>query len=1372
MRLIVKRGSGRTLVDVEADPGTTVAQLLVALGASADSDGVSIDGERVIPDDLLDELDLVSGSTVRLDEIPSDHQTDAPMTEVVIVGGPHAGQRAPLVTEHPLSIGRSVDNVVVVDNPSVSARHAVVTGTPDGAIIDDVGSHNGVVVDDVHHDQVRLDGADQSRQVQLGSTAISVRSRHADDRPTGTHPRFAGPGGRILFNRPPRSVLPPTPEPIRRPPAAANRQRPAISIAAIIVPIIFAGVMVLVLGRWQYAIFAALSPVMAIANYLSARRKEKKAQADDAETRAAAMSRIARELIERQQLGSARLRAIGPDLVEVERRVSTPSNRLWERRPADDDAWTCRVGYRRDALVAEFVGSDGRSMDEELDDEVQGLVSELDDLVIPVLVDLADGPLGIVANDTDGAAIARSAILQLIAMHGPADLLLTVITRPERAAQWEWAALVPHTATSAGGTRVLTGDAATAWAVSRLTVGGDKPTHPTDVVIIDDLDLLHRRGSDLRALFELADRSVTGIVLATERDHLPSTVRSVISCSDASGVSMMSDTQTLDESVAFVADMATDEFAWRLAASMARWEDPDVEEAEASLPSAIDASGLFGGAAFDPEMIRQSWGHRSRGDLRGAFGIGSSGVVTLDLVADGPHGLVAGTTGAGKSELLRTWVAGMAIEQSPDDVVFVLVDYKGGAAFDVCADLPHVVGLVTDLDGHLASRALTSLDAELHHRELVLREAGVSGIGDLPLDVTLPRLVVVIDEFATLRAELPEFMAALVGIAQRGRSLGVHMILATQRPSGAVDANIRANTNLRVALRVQDRADSMDVIDDRAAADIPRHRPGRCWVRLGASDLQAVQAGYVSGPKSTGESTVRVAPVPLGSGAPGPSVGTTSVADGPAELSLIVDAITRAADGLPAPRRPWLPDLPTNIDLSTLRHPGDGVALGLADHPAEQAQRPWEWPLDDGHLVVLGALGSGVSTTLGSIAAQLVDHPSSPWVYAVDAGADAFSHAQNGLASIIRPGDGRHERLLTVLRRELERRQVLPSAAIALEPPIFAVIDGVGAFVEAASAGSAEPNGELLARVVRDGPGLGITLVVGAASHGELPRPLRGTSRHALIHQLTDTTDVGAFGLRPKDLPPSLGPGRVVHAPSGVVMHVARPTAPADRGAPPERAPLVDLLAETVGADELPAATIGAALSLPIGIRDDDRGPAVLDLRAGEHALISGPGESGRTTTLRTIARVARGADPALVIVGIGPEAEDHLSPEDGFDAIGAPEGLGAVFELARSDERRWLVLIDDAERIDGVSGLERLIADGRPNVTFVVAGSSSTLRRTYGHWARRLASGGIGVLLQPDPADGELLGARLPRDLEPVHIVGRGHLVGRGVSSVIQVAR
>ncbi len=270
-----------------------------------------------------------------------------------------------------------------------------------------------------------------------------------------------------------------------------------------------------------------------------------------------------------------------------------------------------------------------------------------------------------------------------------------------------------------------------------------------------------------------------------------------------------------------------------------------------SVPATVSLRSVLATPALldDDAAVLARWaGSRTRpGSLRAPIGATGGGVVDIDLCSDGPHGLVAGTTGSGKSELLRTLVVSLALHHPPDRLTFLLVDYKGGAAFRGISELPPVVGLVTDLGPAEARRALVSLRAEVRRRERVVASAGVTDMVDVPGPDASPALLVVVDEFATLAAELPDLLDGLLDVAQRGRSLGVHLLLATQRPGGVVTDAIRANLSLRLALRVADEEDSRDVIDGVDAAHLPAEHPGRAVLRLGPGRRSTLQVASTTG---------------------------------------------------------------------------------------------------------------------------------------------------------------------------------------------------------------------------------------------------------------------------------------------------------------------------------------------------------------------------------------------------------------------------------------------------------------------------------------------------------------------------------------------
>jgi S-DNA-T family DNA segregation ATPase FtsK/SpoIIIE len=283
----------------------------------------------------------------------------------------------------------------------------------------------------------------------------------------------------------------------------------------------------------------------------------------------------------------------------------------------------------------------------------------------------------------------------------------------------------------------------------------------------------------------------------------------------------------------------------------------------------VDRQGLHGqpagrGRALAGEQLRpchrraQPQGQRQLRAL-----VGSKGVEPfyLDLKNEGPHALVGGTTGAGKSEFLQSWVMGMAAAYSPDRVSFLFVDYKGGAAFADCLHLPHTVGLVTDLSPHLVRRALTSLRAELHYRERLLNRKKAKDLLALQREAdpeAPPYLIIIVDEFAALATEVPEFVDGVVDVAARGRSLGLHLILATQRPAGVIKDNLRANTNLRVALRMADEVDAVDILGVPTAAYFDPSIPGRGAAKTGPGRIQGFQTGYAGGWTTESRSVRRI----------------------------------------------------------------------------------------------------------------------------------------------------------------------------------------------------------------------------------------------------------------------------------------------------------------------------------------------------------------------------------------------------------------------------------------------------------------------------------------------------------------------------------
>lgn len=321
------------------------------------------------------------------------------------------------------------------------------------------------------------------------------------------------------------------------------------------------------------------------------------------------------------------------------------------------------------------------------------------------------------------------------------------------------------------------------------------------------------------------------------------------------------------------------------------------------------------------------------------IGRGEGGEVTVDLVDDGPHAIVTGMTGTGKSELLTSWVTGLAAVHSPEELAFVLVDFKGGTAFDPLRVLPHVVAVITDLDAEGARRGVGSLSAELRRREAELARVGARDVSEC---ASLSRLVIVVDEFAALLQEHPDLGAIFTDVAARGRALGMHLVLGTQRASGIIRDALAANCPLRISLRVAETADSRFVIGSDAAADLP-----------GGTDSRGL--AFIRRPRDSAASAARIA--------------LTSAAD--------LAEVQRRWAGRESQRSPWLPALPARLTLpddtfSSRVRSGEEVILGRADEPERQRQ-PWVMLGARDALAIVGGPGSGKSSALQMLASQLPD---------------------------------------------------------------------------------------------------------------------------------------------------------------------------------------------------------------------------------------------------------------------------------------------------------------------------------------------------------------------------------------------------------------
>ncbi|HKT57793.1 MAG TPA: FtsK/SpoIIIE domain-containing protein, partial [Microbacterium sp.] len=475
--------------------------------------------------------------------------------------------------------------------------------------------------------------------------------------------------------------------------------------------------------------------------------------------------RAARRDRARRQAESVQARTRVAELIEE--RQERERDRLWAGHPDVATAvgagviWTSTADRRAAIVVgAGQVPSTVRVSGGEGDPEAAALRARAAVLEeAPVTVPAGIG-VAVVGPEPVAAAVLRALAAQVLVASAPGDLRLVGDPHGET----EWLQVAPHRRAATGTTLAVAGPAAPLVdadiVLARVAEGMPVPPRCGAVLTLTGIDR-----ATLAVGADTAELRVEGLSLSQARAL-----------------------------AAGLADRATAVFGAAdtvVAAALADLLDGRLpDEASASANSLAAVLGTAGRSPF-----------------------------AVDLVADGPHAVVVGMTGAGKSELLISWVTSLCATHGPDEVSFLLADFKGGTAFDALRGLPHVSGVITDLDGSGARRALQSLSAELRWREAQLVQAGARDIRDDR--VRMPRLVVIVDEFAALLAEHPELQALFTDVAARGRALGMHLVLGTQRAAGVLRDALLANCPLRICLRVADAADSRMVVGTDEAAALP-----------------------------------------------------------------------------------------------------------------------------------------------------------------------------------------------------------------------------------------------------------------------------------------------------------------------------------------------------------------------------------------------------------------------------------------------------------------------------------------------------------------------------------------------------------------------
>ncbi|WP_445527958.1 FtsK/SpoIIIE domain-containing protein [Streptomyces cyslabdanicus] len=999
----------------------------------------------------------------------------------------------------------------------------------------------------------------------------------------------------IEYNRPPRIAPHLDTETMRmQGPPGERRNRP-FPVLMMMAPLVMGLVMMSLFRTLYFAVFIFVTPMMAISNWIMSRRTNRQQQEEA--LRLYRLRRAALELEVRDAtLAERDLRNVTfPDPATVLLTATGPGSLLWQRRRRDPDHLTLRLGtVTRPSLKR--IDDHAREANHR---QVHWRLAD-----VPFGVELADyGVVGVSGPGDTPRTVACWAVAQAAVLHSPRDLRIVVLTSDEHADAWSWVRWLPHLRPGRPGSVIALGNdpESTAHRVNELisdiqarttaqgtsALGHTLLNEPDVLVVLDGA----RRLRDVPGMVQLLTQGPSVRIFSLCVDKLerllPEECTAVVT-TEGSRLTVRSSGVPVVEGVR--ADLVDAAWCEEVARALAPVRDVTVD-GDSGLPSDVRLLPLLGQEPPNPAALAAAWARRPASTVF-TLGAGYEGTLRLDLVKDGPHGLIGGTTGSGKSELLQTVIASLAAANRPDELTFVLVDYKGGSAFRECAELPHTLGMITDLDGHLVQRALASLDAELRRREQVLAEVEAKDHPEYrakrardPKLPPLPRLILVIDEFATLVRELPEFVPGLISLAQRGRSLGLHLILATQRPGGSVSNEIRANTNLRIALRVTDRSESQDIINAPDAVSISPSSPGRALLRRGAGAPVPFQTAWVGAERSTGAAREKSAPRPVRGieltwqrlsrpaelfalEEDGLLLETVSAEEPLTDLRALVEALGQAAglldDFVPQPS-PWLPPLPEAVraeDLPPVPPVPPGalplVPYALLDLPKLQQQRLGTIDFATfGHLYVIGSPRSGRTQVLRTVAgsAALVIPSSDLHVYGIDAsggGLAALEALPHCGAVVSRHDTERLERLVARLISELTRRQRLIAqhdcaglGELRSKLPknrrparILVLIDGwdaLSAMLDDYDGGRVYAE---VVRLLREGAAAGIH-VIATSERLLLGGRLAAHNDNRLLLKQADLSDYNIAGLGRNKVPAHIPAGRGWLAPSGIEAQIA-----------------------------------------------------------------------------------------------------------------------------------------------------------------------------------------------------------------------------------------
>ena len=973
-------------------------------------------------------------------------------------------------------------------------------------------------------------------------------------------------------------------------------------------------------------------------------------------------------------------------LEECQNIINAKKRNLWEREIEDEDFLTVRIGIGSTNPDLEIKAPEEHFTleDDELNLIVQSIVNgskTMDN--VPINISLVEkNIIATVGAEQVNKAFIDGLILQLVTFHSFDELKIVLFTNEENAEKWSYLKTMPHCWDDQKSIRFFASNAEDMKQVSaylekifydrkyidekesNLNYRSFKPYY---IIITDNLKVARNIEIFKKVLNQKVNIGFSLLIKNDRLTNLPGECSTFLNI-DTNGSGLFENELVSTKQKSFVADINYNLNLNQTAKTLANIP-LEIRSPDGSLPEVVSFLQMYNIGKVEQLNTLNRWkSNNPTISLQVPVGIDESGeLFNLDLheKVHGPHGLIAGMTGSGKSEFIITYILSLAVNFHPNEIQFVLIDYKGGGlagAFEnkeTGMKLPHLAGTITNLDTIEMNRSLASIQSELRRRQRLFNEAR-DALNESTIDIykyqklyrdgmvkkPISHLFIISDEFAELKAQQPEFMSQLISTARIGRSLGVHLILATQKPAGVVDDQIWSNSKFRVCLKVQDKSDSMDMIKCPDAATLKR--TGRFYLQVGYNEFFALgQSAWCGAQYFPADKVKKKVDNSIGFingiGQIFKSVEDTKknvlVASKGEELPNIMKYLVNIAkeENIQTPQL-WLDRIADYIYVENLKKKYKYTPtpfymqpiIGEYDDPNNQRQALLTVPLTtDGNLIIYGAAGSGKEQMLTTIIYSLIVNHSVDEVniYALDFGAEtlkAFSKAPHVGDILYISDEEKIVNLIKMLQETIEKRKKLfvdyngsyttyVKNSGKTVPNIIVIMNNYEVFSE-----SYYDYEDMILQLSRDGLKYGIIFILTTSGTNTVKYRLRQNFKQELVLQMNDTSDYISILGNTNKVYPSKAKGRgLVKYDYVYEFQTAYPYKEAEQTeyikqivaklneAYPNKAKAVPILPEKVTLSFVKDYLLDLA-SIPIGVQKGQLGIESFDFKSKYATLITG----------------------------------------------------------------------------------------------------------------------------------------------------------------------